>query len=85
MMKLVQTPPVPPGPPPLQDVIDRFGAWRVLLAALAALLWRRPVVPRPAARRAVPLSAHISRDIGLPPPGSAPQQDPRTMRLPHLF
>lgn len=44
---------------PLDRVIAEHGAWKVLGAALAALLGARK-------RRDLPISAHLRRDIGLP-------------------
>lgn len=57
--------PADPGQRPLDTpisldlVIDQHGPWRVLRAALFALL-------KGPERRPLPLNAHIRRDIGLP-------------------
>jgi hypothetical protein len=48
----------------LEELIARHGAWRVLGAAIATLLWRRRALARRDARA---LSAHLRRDIGMPP------------------
>jgi hypothetical protein len=58
----------------LDQAIARHGAWRVLRAALAALL-RGP----PGLRDAGRLSDHLRRDVGLPP--GAVRQSP-ALRLP---
>jgi hypothetical protein len=52
----------------LETLIEELGAWRVLRATLKALARRRRVQPHDA--RA--LSAHIRRDIGLPPAAGPP-------------
>ncbi|MGY9049544.1 hypothetical protein P775_16980 [Puniceibacterium antarcticum] len=86
MIRLVEPTSVPDNFPPLQDVIRRFGAWRVLLAALSALIRRERASQRPPPMSADGLSDHMRRDIGLPPKrGPLPLQDPARIRLPHLF
>ncbi len=51
---------------PLHLVIAEHGAWRVLWAALSALVTVRPTQEGTFDR----LSDHLRRDIGLPPRGS---------------
>ncbi len=86
MIRLVEPTSIPENFPPLQDVIRRFGAWRVLLAALSALVWRQSASQRPPPGDIEGLSAHLRRDLGLPPERSVlPSQDPLKIRLPHLF
>ena len=51
-------------PVSIERMIEEYGAWRVLRAALAALAMRRR---RLALGDASPLNNHLRRDIGLPP------------------
>jgi len=62
-----------PPHPPLSAVIDHYGPWRVLGAALVALARPRP---SRAGRHADRLGNHIRRDIGLPPITSPPAHWP---------
>lgn len=48
----------------ISDVIEEFGAWRVLAAAVRSLLRRKPGRSR---LEASELSSHLRRDVGLPP------------------
>lgn len=63
--------------PALDTLIDTFGARRVLLAALVAMLRPRPA--RPLAAQMCDLDDHLRRDIGLPPK-AAPPDTPTWLR-----
>lgn len=59
----------------LQEMITEFGALRVFLAALCALL--RPRL----APRLPELDDHMRRDMGLPPRAASPPELPQSLRL----
>lgn len=64
--------PAPQAPVPLALVIAQHGPWRVLRAALAALMLGQPRPP--------PLNNHLRRDIGLPELPGAPLDWPWIIR-----
>ena len=69
--------------PELHDIIARFGARRVLFAALIALLRPQPAA-RTLPRDPLPkLDDHIRRDMGLPPRAASPPELPQSLR--HLW
>ena len=56
--------------PPLDTVIEGYGAWRVFTAAAGALLKNRRSRPGPGG--VTGLSPHLRRDLGFPPEHKAP-------------
>lgn len=63
-------------PIPVAVVIEQHGAWRVLLAAIAALFDARG---RSGELRPGDLGNHLRRDIGLPPLPEPWSEPPRWM------